>query len=126
MKKSVLCSALALCGSLALTGCATTGSGEDKMAAEAAAAEKSIETTVDKVRYEAVMAEAEAARKKAASVGGEWRDTGKILKSAAEAASKGDYATAIKLAEKAKRQGELGYEQAMSEKDAGNPLYLVN
>ncbi len=127
MNKSVLYSALALCGSLAITGCATTsGSGDDKVGAEMKAMEQSVEKTADKAHYEAVMAEAEAARKKAASVGGEWRDTGKILKSAATAAGKGDYATAIKLAKKAKRQGELGYEQAMAEKGAGNPPYLVN
>lgn len=59
---------------------------------------------------------ASTAKKKAASVGGEWRNTGKFIKKAKKAAKKGDYKKAIKLANKAKREGELGYTQAMAEK----------
>ena len=78
----------------------------------------------DKATYEALAAEAEAARKKAASVGGEWRDTGKFLKQAEEAAGKEDYATAVKLAKKAKFEGEAGYEQAMAQQTLVMPSYL--
>jgi len=67
---------------------------------------------------------AEAARKKAASVGGEWRDTGKFIKKAKAAAKKGEYAEAMKLANKAYRQGELGYQQAMGQKNADFPSYM--
>ena len=56
---------------------------------------------------------AEAARKKAASVGGEWRDTGKLIKKAKAAAEKGDSEKAVKLATEARKQGELGYQQAI-------------
>jgi hypothetical protein len=78
----------------------------------------------EKSDFEAALSDAQAARKKAASVGGEWRDTGKIIKEAKAAAEMGDYETAMKLADKAQKQGELGYEQAMSQQDAGLPDYL--
>ena len=64
---------------------------------------------------EKACAAAEAARKKAASVGGEWRDIGKMIKKAKAAMKKGDDKTAIKLCNKARLQGELGYEQALRE-----------
>lgn len=79
----------------------------------------------DRADFEKMMTAAQEARKKAASVGGEWRDIGKFLKQAEQAATKGDFATAGKLAEKAKRQGELGYEQAMSQRNAGFPEYMI-
>jgi rhodanese-related sulfurtransferase len=74
---------------------------------------------------DAAIAAADAARKKAASVGGEWRDTGKMLKEATGLLDTKQYSKAIELADKAKRQGELGYEQAMSQKDAGFPDYML-
>jgi hypothetical protein len=79
----------------------------------------------DKTRAESAIADAEAARKKASEVGGEWRDTGKMIKQAEDAVKAGEYAKAISLANTAKRQGELGYAQAMGEKDAGFPSFMV-
>jgi len=73
---------------------------------------------------EAAIAAAEAAREKAASVGGEWRDTGKMITSARVAAKKGEFAEAVKTADEARRQGELGYEQAVSQKELKMPSYL--
>jgi dihydrodipicolinate synthase/N-acetylneuraminate lyase len=70
------------------------------------------------------IAAANDARKKAASVGGEWRDTGKMIKEAQAAAEAGDFAKAVKLAGKAEQQGKLGYEQAMNEKDADLPAWM--
>jgi hypothetical protein len=73
---------------------------------------------------ESLIAAAEEARKKAASVGGEWRDTGEMIKSAqtwpAPASSTGDRG-------RQRRQvpGERGYEQAMAEKDADFPDYML-
>jgi len=61
---------------------------------------------------EKALAAADAARKKAASVGGEWRDTKKIMKKAKKAG--GD--ECVKLANKARRQGEIGYAQALAER----------
>ena len=60
---------------------------------------------------EKALAGAEAARKKAKSVGGEWRDIKKIMKKAKKAG--GD--KCVKLATKARRQGEIGYAQALRE-----------
>ena len=77
----------------------------------------------DKAAQDAIAA-AEQARKKAASVKGEWRDTGKIIKQAEQARKKGDFDRAIKLANKAERQGKYGYEQAMSQQTLKMPSYL--
>lgn len=64
------------------------------------------------------IARAEAARQKAISVGGEWRDISKILKKAKKALKAGDEAKALKLATKARRQAEIGYAQALREQSA--------
>ena len=72
----------------------------------------------------AAIQEAEEAIKKAASVGGEWRDaSGKFLKEAKAAAAKGDNETALKFAKKAKFEGEMGYQQAKSQEKAGPWLF---
>ncbi len=69
----------------------------------------------DQMDFEKAHEAAVAAKKKAASVGGEWRDTGKILKKAKTLAKSGDYEAAIKLARKAEHQGHQGYEQMVSQ-----------
>lgn len=74
--------------------------------------------------YEAMMKAAKAAQKTADSVGGEWRDVGEMLKAAEKAASEGAYAKATALANQARQQSELGYKQALAEKDAGMPDYV--
>jgi hypothetical protein len=79
----------------------------------------------DAAGFETAYAAAEAARKKAASVEGEWRDTGKLMKSAKAAAEQGDYEKAIKLANQAKHQGEMGYKQAVEQKGVGLPSYIT-
>jgi hypothetical protein len=81
-------------------------------------------STDQAAEFQAAIEKADAARKKAASVGGEWRDTGKIIKQAQTAAKEGDYTTALKLANDAYRQGELGYQQATAEQNAGFPSYM--
>jgi tetratricopeptide (TPR) repeat protein len=78
-----------------------------------------------KAEAEQAIADAEAARKKAASVAGEWRDTKKMIKEAEELVKSGEFDEAIKKAKKAKRQGELGYEQALSQKGADFPDYVL-
>lgn len=91
---------------------------------QTAAAPAGGEESPAKVEAEAAIAAADAARKKAASVGGEWRDTGKMIKKAEAAMKSGEFDQAIKLATKAEHQGELGYAQAMEETDAGFPSYM--
>lgn len=105
---------LLIFGSLVLTltlgGCATSGGGSTADS-DAAAAESAI-------------AAASASLKKARSVESEWRDSKKkMLKKAKAAASKGEFKKAIKLANKAKFQGEMGYQQGMEQKDAGPWLF---
>lgn len=52
----------------------------------------------------------------------EWRDSGKILKQAEDAAKSGDYSKAVALANKAQRQGELAVIQAETQKNAGKKI----
>lgn len=67
---------------------------------------------------------AEASIKKSASVDGEWRDaSGKYLKGAKAALSKGDIETAMKMAKMAKFEGDMGYQQAIDQKSAGPWLF---
>lgn len=65
------------------------------------------------------LAAAEAARKAAAKLGFEWRDTGKIMKQAKQAYKAMDYAKAAKLAKRARLQGELAQAQAATQQSAG-------
>lgn len=74
--------------------------------------------------YKTAIAAAKTEQKKAAAVGGEWRDTGKIIKSAEEAAAAGDYGKATTLADKAAAQGRMGQEQVAGQVNSGNPSYL--
>ena len=74
--------------------------------------------SADEKSFNASYEAAEAARKKAASMKYEWRDTGKMLKNAKEAAGKGDYDTAEKLAKKAEMQGKMAVAQAMEQEQA--------
>ncbi|MBL1276018.1 MAG: sulfur oxidation c-type cytochrome SoxA [Ectothiorhodospiraceae bacterium] len=62
--------------------------------------------------FKAMMALAEAARKKAASMGVEWRDTAKQLKKARIAAKGGDMKKAMKLVTKAKHESEDAIRQS--------------
>ncbi len=88
---------------LALGGCASSGNTENSDAAAATAAINAANTALAKARAE----------------DGEWRDAKKkFLKKAKAAAHKGDYKTAIKLANTAKFQGEMGLAQAIEQKDA--------
>ncbi len=82
-------------------------------------------SAAEDAEFAALLDAAKAARKKANSVGGEWRDVGKFLKQAEQAAADGDLEKAKKLAHKIKTQCELGYEQAVAQKGkAGHPSYL--
>ena len=92
-----------------LTGCASTGSNSASAPATEAA-------------YNAALAEAKASIKIAKKAHFEWRDSGKILKKAAEAAKAGDFKKATKLANKAKRQGVMALVQSKDQANAGPGL----
>ncbi len=72
-----------------------------------------------KADFDKAYGAAVATQKKAASIGGEWRDIGTFLKNAKKLAEEGDYDRAIKLAKKAKQPGELGHDQAMAQQGKG-------
>lgn len=76
-------------------------------------------------QYDSALKATKAAQKKAASIGGEWRDTGKLMKAAAKAHKAKDLDKAMKLLAQAKHQSEMGYKQAKSQmgKDI-TPFYL--
>lgn len=105
MKKLVLFGALIF----ALSGCASTG-GEAMAPADAESAK-------------AAIAAAKDAQKMAKKAGSEWRDTGKTIKKAEAALKKKDYAKAVKLANKAKSEGEMGAAQGKAEANAGPWLF---
>ena len=71
---------------------------------------------------EIAVAEAVAANKAVANAGGEWRDTGKLLKYAQKALDDGKEDKAILLANKAKRQALIAQDQVAYE----NEKYLNN
>ena len=64
---------------------------------------------------EASIAAAKDAQKQAKSVGGEWRDTGKMIKKAGKLLKEGKNKEAAKLAQEAEAQAMLGYMQATSQ-----------
>lgn len=97
---------------------------QDQFAVDQSKGTAKVDANSAKAAEEAIAA-AEAARKKASSVKGEWRDTGKFIKEAEALAKSGDFAGAIALADKARQQGELGYAQAMKEKGATFPSYMT-
>jgi hypothetical protein len=61
------------------------------------------------------IADAKEAQKQAQSVGGQWRDTGKMIKQAEKLLKEGKTEEAEKLAREAEAQGMLGYMQATSQ-----------
>ncbi|MDW3094279.1 MAG: hypothetical protein R8G33_01265 [Gammaproteobacteria bacterium] len=70
----------------------------------------------DDVKVIQLIEDAKVAQKKAASVDGEWRDVAEILEKAEQAINSGDLDKAKELAELAKFQSELGYQQAVDQK----------
>ena len=77
-----------------------------------------VASEVQKAQYQQLYQEAEAARQKAAEAGYEWRDTAKMLELSQKAAANGDYTVAIELADDAKMQGELAYQQSQQQAEA--------
>lgn len=77
---------------------------------------RSTKSVAEDPAFVKLLGEAKVAQKKANSVGGEWRDVGKFLTDAEKAADGGDLDKAMKLAQKAKSQSEIGYEQAVKQK----------
>lgn len=113
--KTHLAIALFFTITLSLNACTTTNEIASNVKAKAA----SVVSTKTTPEATAAIAAAKSAQKKAASIGGEWRDTGKLIKKAEKAAKSGKSNEAITFAKKASQQGAWGYEQAMAQKNAG-------
>ncbi|MBF0263939.1 MAG: SoxXA-binding protein [Gammaproteobacteria bacterium] len=110
----------------ASVGCTGNQASEEK-AAMKTEAKKGVEKVAEKPKctVEAShIVDADNARKRAASVGGEWRDTAKFIKQAHAAVKAGKCHKAEALAKKALMEGQLGYEQAMSQKELKMPGYF--
>jgi hypothetical protein len=81
----------------------------------------------DKAAMATAMIEAaKEAQARAASVGGEWRDVADMIKSAETLAGAGEHDQAVEAASAAKFHAERGYEQAMNERNAAFPDYMLN
>lgn len=80
--------------------------------------------TLDAPAVDAAISAADDARKKAASVSGEWRDTAKMIGEAKKLLEAGYLAKAMDLAHAAKRQGEAGYKQMMAQQELKMPAFL--
>ena len=72
----------------------------------------------DAAAFKAAYEAGAAARKAARKAGFEWRDTKKMLRQAKKLAKKGEYARALELANRARRQAELGLVQAEEQNSA--------
>jgi hypothetical protein len=102
------------------TGCASVAGGNGPLPATAASG-KTMEAR-DTQEVQQAINNAKIAIDKTNQVGGLWRDTEEMLSSAEQAASKGDLTTAMKLANEARVQAELGYEQHLSQRNAKPPF----
>ncbi|MBK1649911.1 hypothetical protein [Rhabdochromatium marinum] len=96
---------------------------QDRFALDVAKGAVTLDTDLETTAEQAIEA-ATAAADKANSVGGEWRDTRKMIKQAETLAQAGEFESAIKQANAARKQGEFGYAQAMREKGADMPDYM--
>ena len=81
-------------------------------------------SAADAAAFEAAYEAGDAARKAAAEVGFEWRDTKKMLRRARKLAEKGEYEKAVALADRARRQGESGVLQAEEQETAWKAMVL--
>ncbi|HRJ52774.1 MAG TPA: c-type cytochrome [Candidatus Thiothrix moscowensis] len=112
MRERVLC-AMTLAIGVALSGCATTGGGDEKATLSSSA----------KPEVKAAIASAETANVAAAKAGFEWYMNGKSmsdnLQDAIKSANNGDDAKALKLAKMVELSGMEGQKQAELAKAAG-------
>ncbi len=112
---------LIFCITLFLTAC--NQQSEEVMNMKKAVPNMSLET-LGATGYGDLVKKITTAVDKAKSVGGLWNNTGSILEKAKSIASTGNYDKAIKMAKTVLFQAKSGYEQAISQKNIGNPDYL--
>jgi len=76
--------------------------------------------------FETARQEAAKALKRANEAGHEWKNSGKFLKKADQAAKKGNYEKAMKLVEVARQEGELALHQSKQQAGAGPRLSQIS
>ncbi len=103
-------------------GCNSNSHKEEAVSTTQSELQKNIEKVKKEVN--ALITKAEVTRKKAASVGGEWRDTAKLIKKAKKYQKEGRCEKAIKVIKQAIMEGEMGYQQAMQQKESYLPGYF--
>ena len=103
-------------------GCNSNSYKEETVSINQSELQKNIQKVKEEVN--ALIAKAEVARKKAASVGGEWRDTAKLIKQAKKYQKEGRCEKAIKVIKQAIMEAEMGYQQATQQKDSYLPGYF--
>gem|GEM_PF-969042 len=113
IRNTMICVATSLLVAVFVSGCSTYGDRATPRSVPVSEANLPDAPKADPAAK--AIADAKAAMKKAKAVGGLWRYTGKILKSAEKRAKAGNKAKAVKLANKARRHAELGEKQAKSE-----------
>jgi methyl-accepting chemotaxis protein len=101
------------------TAAGAMDSAKEAVAAGAAAVAAAEEIPATQEGFDAALTTAKDLQAQAAAAGAEWRDTGKLIESAQEAAGKGDFAKAVSLAGEAKMQAEMAIKQAEANKNAG-------
>jgi hypothetical protein len=81
---------------------------------------------LDEQQVQQAIQQAKQAFEKAVAAQGGWVSTSKLLKQASLSAAKGDRQKALTLADKAKREAELSYTQALNQKkNWSEPDYLA-
>lgn len=78
----------------------------------------------DAAAFKAAYEAAATTRKAAANAGFEWRDMKKMLRQARKLAKQGEFEKAIELADRVRRQGELGLIQAKEQESAWRAAVL--
>ena len=78
----------------------------------------------DAATFDAAFEAAVEARAAAVEAEFEWRDTKKLLRQSLKLAEKGEYGKAIRLANRARRQGELALQQAREQETAWREMVL--
>ena len=79
---------------------------------------------IDEAAFVAAYNAAAKARKAVRKAGFEWRDLGKLLRESKKLGKNGEYEKAIELANRAKRQAELGLIQAAEQESAWEAAVL--
>ena len=106
-------------------GALAKAAGDAKLKANETASKAAADVQADeKAAFEAAYEAGEAARKAARKLGFEWRDTKRMLRRAKKLAEQGEYEKAIRLANRARRQGELGVLQAKEQAEAWKELVV--